>query len=497
MNITTRKIFLLISFLILATIGLQVYWNYKNYISNKDRLFNEVQIAYDKALEIYFNEESKKQLISFVSSDKNLKSKDFINLVFKDSIFKSAIKTNSPKTKETDTLLFETFNDNSTKIDTKIFFIDGKTPLLPKSSSINSIQVLKGKIAQDKIGGIEQFPNRIVINMSSDTIKYNHVDSILKTELKRKNIALDYSFYHLKKDSLFYTFLNSNQTFKHKIEPKSTFFKPDEILTLGFNYSNLLLLKRMGIELVLSFIFLIGLIGCLFFMLYVISKQKKMDDIKNDFINNITHEFKTPITTISSALEGMSNFNPTNNLEKNQKYISISKKQLSKLEIMVEKILETATLNTEKLTLNRERFNLIPFLNSIVEKHKTSTNKSILLSNYLEQLLFFGDPFYLENVFSNLIDNAIKYGGDEIIVTCELINNTIQIDVTDTGNTIPKSEEKSIFEKFYRIPKGNLHDVKGYGIGLYFSKTLIEKHNGSLQLIRNHQTTFRIILPYE
>lgn len=496
MKINTKKIAVLISFLILSTIGLQVYWNYKNYIANKNRLFNEVQIAYDKALEIYFNEESKKQLITFVSSDKSLKSEDFVNLVLKDSIFKSSIKINAPKTKETDTLLFESFDDTSTKIDTKIFFTEEEKIRLPKTNTINSIQVLKGKKAQDKIGGIDQFPNRIVINMSSDSIKYSQVDSILKTELKRKNIALQYSLYHLKEDSLVYTFSNFNQPFNHKIEPKSTFFKPNETVTLGFDYSNLLLLQRMSIELILSFIFLIALISCLFFMLYIISKQKKIDAIKNDFINNITHEFKTPITTISSALEGMSNFNPTNDVEKNQKYISISRSQLSKLETMVEKILETATLNTEKLSLNKVSFDFISFLKHIVDKHQTSTTKSIEFSSNLNELQFFGDSFYLENVFSNVIDNAIKYGGEKIMVNCKWVNETIQIDVTDTGNTIPKSEEKAIFEKFYRIPKGNIHDVKGYGIGLYFSKTLIEKHNGSLQLIRNHQTTFRIILPY-
>ena len=117
-------------------------------------------------------------------------------------------------------------------------------------------------------------------------------------------------------------------------------------MLLDFNHSNSLLFQRMGSELLLSLIFLIAVISCLFFMLHIINKQKKIDEIKNDFINNITHEFKTPITTISTALEGMSNFNPTNDIEKNKKYISISINQLSKLESMVEKILETPSLNT-------------------------------------------------------------------------------------------------------------------------------------------------------
>lgn len=494
MNINIKKIFLFISIVILATICLQAYWNYKNYISNKSRLFNEIQIAYDKALEIYFTEQSKNDVISFFSTDKNLKSKDFINLVLKDSLFKNEIRTNTPKIKKTDSLFFESFSDDHVKIDTKIFFADDKKDSLTKNKSI---KVIKGITAREEIGGIEQFPNRIVINISSDTIRYKTVDSIFKTELNRKKIVLDYGFEHQKNDSLFHYFSINKEKFSEKIIPKSSFFKPDETLILDFNYSNLQLFQRMGIELLLSFIFLLTVIVCLFFMLYVINKQKKMDEIKNDFINNITHEFKTPITTIATALEGMSNFNPTNDLEKNKKYISISKNQLSKLESMVEKILETATLHTEELNLSYEEIDFIPFLSTITEKYKTITNKELSFITTESKLIFLGDAFYLENVFSNLIDNAIKYGGNSIIIDCKKNSSSITIEVIDNGNSIPKSEEKAIFEKFYRIPTGNLHDVKGYGIGLYFSKEIIEKHNGSLELIRANFTIFRIILPYE
>lgn len=494
MNVNIKKIFLFISIVILSTICLQVYWNYKNYITNKNRLFNEIQIAYDKALEIYFTEQSKKDVISFFSTDKDLKSKDFINLVLKDSFFKKEIRMNSPKRKETDSLFLESFSDDNIKIDTKIFFADTKQDSHPKNKSI---RVLKGMTAQKQIGGLEQFPNRIVINMSSDTIRYKAVDSIFKSELDRKNIGLEYGFEHRKKDSLFYYFSTNKTLFSEKITPKSSFFKPDETLLLNFKYSNMQLLQRMGIELVLSFIFLLAVIGCLFFMLYIINKQKKMDEIKNDFINNITHEFKTPITTIATALEGMSNFNPTNDIEKNKKYISISKNQLTKLESMVEKILETATLPTEELTLSYEEIDLNFFLKTIAEKYKTITTKEISFNAYEKQLYISGDSFYLDNVFSNLIDNAIKYGGNTITIKCIKEHNNIIIDVEDNGNGIPKTEEKTIFEKFYRIPTGNLHDVKGYGIGLYYSKEIIHKHKGTLALTSTKPTIFRITLPYE
>lgn len=490
MKINIRKIFLFITIVILATICLQVYWNYKNFISNKSRLENEIQIAYDKSLELYFNEESKNKVISFVSKDSTLKSKDFINTILLDTFFKSHIKTNKSTTnKKPDSLIIE---DENMKINTKIVIQDSKAN---SSSNQSSIKIYKGENA---IKDIEKFPNRFVITISNDSIKYHVVDSIFKTELERKNIELKYGFSHLKNDTLYKHYTTSKEKLPLKIEPKSSFFKPSETLNLNFTYSNSLLFQRMGSELILSLIFLIAVISCLFFMLRIINRQKKIDEIKNDFINNITHEFKTPITTISTALESMRDFNPMNDIEKNKKYITISVNQLSKLEGMVEKILETATLDTEELKLNYESFELISFINVIVEKHKAITNKTITFSSNLNQLFFLGDSFYLENVFSNLIDNAFKYGGEIITLTCNISNENIIIDVTDNGNTIPKSEEKAIFEKFYRIPKGDIHDVKGYGIGLYFSKNIIEKHNGSLLLIRlDHKTTFRIILPYE
>ena len=229
----------------------------------------------------------------------------------------------------------------------------------------------------------------------------------------------------------------------------------------------------------------------------MIKKQKKIDEIKNDFINNITHEFKTPITTIGTALEGMSKFNPENDRIKNQKYIAMSFNQLHKLENMVEKILETATLNAKDLQLNKESINLVLFLESLVEKHLAITNKIIDCTFENDKMFIYGDVFYLENAFSNLLDNAIKYGGNKIQINCFTEKKMITIDIKDNGNSISESEARNIFEKFYRIPKGNIHDVKGYGIGLYYSKSIIEKHKGRLVLILSNNTTFRTQLPHE
>jgi len=108
------------------------------------------------------------------------------------------------------------------------------------------------------------------------------------------------------------------------------------------------------------------------------------------------------------------------------------------------------------------------------------------------------DVFHFENAINNIIDNAIKYGGDSISVRLKQIKNTIEISISDTGNGLTKAHKDKLFEKFYRVPKGNRHDVKGFGIGLYYTKKIIEKHNGTIQLeLNKNNTVFKITLPYE
>ena len=490
MKINLKRIFVLISLLVLATICLQVYWNYKNYLSNKERLKNEVQIAYDKAIETYFDEDSKETFISVISKDSTTKVEDLIREIKLDSKFGKQFS----KPKKVDSI--------DTKVSVKFIETDeNQRSIHPfenkaiKVEEISSIQILKGKKAMDSIEGLENFPSKITMSFKNDSIKYKILDSIFKAELNRKNIALKYEIKHLKNDTLFFTYYKNKIKLPFQIIPNSAYFKNKETLNLNYDYSKGLLVKRMGVELILSLLFSLAVVGCMYFLLFIIKRQKKIDEIKNDFINNITHEFKTPITTIATALEGMSTFNPENNLEKNRKYIAMSFNQLFKLENMVEKILETATLNVNELQLNIETINLIVFIRSIIEKHQDISKKQITFEFEKEELYISADSFYLENAISNLIDNAIKYGGNNIEINCFQTDKTTVIKVKDTGNSILKSQEKLIFEKFYRIPKGNIHDIKGYGIGLYFAKTIVEKHLGTIELTITNETIFKITLP--
>jgi two-component system phosphate regulon sensor histidine kinase PhoR len=167
--------------------------------------------------------------------------------------------------------------------------------------------------------------------------------------------------------------------------------------------------------------------------------------------------------------------------------------------MMVEKLLETATLDSDNLELNKDDINLIDLINKVVGNQQVQDSaKTINFDSFIDNLIVHADAFHLENVINNVIDNALKYGGEIISIQIEENKGRIDISVSDTGNALTKQHKEKIFEQFYRVPKGNTHNVKGFGIGLYYTKKIIEKHGGTIQLeLGKKRTTFKISLPNE
>jgi two-component system phosphate regulon sensor histidine kinase PhoR len=322
---------------------------------------------------------------------------------------------------------------------------------------------------------------------------------LLQNQFDKKKIPLQFVFNHLKSDTIFYSTKDSLISKKNskEISSKSTYLKKDEKFQLLYNNSNTVALKRSVFGIFLSLLLSLAVISSLFYLLKVIQQQKELAEIKNDLISNITHEFKTPIATVAAALEALENFNASEDKEKTKKYLSISSIQLKKLHQMVEKLLETATLDSEQLLLKKEPHDIVALIDQITQKHRNlAVGTTINFSTNSDFLAINIDIFHFENAISNLIDNAVKYGGNIIEVRINTLSNTIEISVIDNGNGIEKSQQEKIFDKFYRVSKGNTHDVKGFGIGLYYSKKIIEKHDGTIQLVSNSKNTiFKITLP--
>ncbi|MCA6422242.1 MAG: HAMP domain-containing histidine kinase [Flavobacterium sp.] len=516
---------LFISITIVATIGLQVFWNIKNYNQNKTRLIAEVQTALDKSIEYYYVDYLKDNFVAFVKNDKKVNSEQFFESVDLKSALKNIPqqkKKNKKKIIDSKVDTTSTFVSVEIKSDSKTIkkssdsikmqieneIISSETSLRsPKVSfkeieptSIKAISVFKGKKDTDSIMAIKNLANKIVISMFQDTIEFKALSNALEKELNRKNILIDYQLQHYKGDTLYNTFqTNKNGSLSLKSISKSAYLPKKEEIAILFSNPITLVLKRSLSEILLSLVLSLSIITCLLYLLKTINKQKKIDEIKNDLISNITHEFKTPITTIGTAIEGIKSFNTEKDIEKTNRYLEISGNQLKKLEEMVERLLETATLETNQLSIKKEKANLLLLLQNCIEKHQLNfQEKNIVLETKTTDFFANVDSFHLENAFSNIIDNAVKYGGNEIKITlnCDKFQNTVLIE--DNGFGIDKIHEEKIFDKFYRIPKGNIHNVKGFGIGLYYSKKIIEKHGGSLELLSNsNPTLFKITLPNE
>jgi two-component system phosphate regulon sensor histidine kinase PhoR len=251
------------------------------------------------------------------------------------------------------------------------------------------------------------------------------------------------------------------------------------------------------------FVFIIGALVLLFFgyTVMVILKQKKLSDVKTDFINNMTHELKTPISTIGLSSEMILRSAP-NERDKVEKYASIIFKENKRLENQVERVLNVAKLDKNKITLSKENLNINELLDEVKDNFDFSQDGkglTITLNKNAAIKTINVDPVHFSNVVYNLIDNAIKYCDKEPDIKINTRNDKryFFIEFEDNGIGMKRDDIKMIFDKFYRVPTGNLHDVKGFGLGLYYVKLIIEEHDGSIQVKSTvgKGTTFSIRIP--
>ncbi|WOD42188.1 sensor histidine kinase [Hwangdonia lutea] len=470
---------------ILLTIAVQYYWNYKNYLQNKQNFINQVQVGFDNALDTYYADLAEANQMTFIDIETDsLNFKNQLNRLQNDSIFRK---------------IQEDYKGNLDKEIAGFTQINGSDSGFTFSKSenhIKQIKVIKGKKAADSLKLVKGITS-IFISIQNDTLDFKKLNPIIKNEFERKQLNIDFALTHFKNDSVFSSFNTAIENPDYlKTKSKSTFLKQNESLEIAYPNATKIILKRSALSILISTILVLAVISCLLYLLKIIKNQKQLAEVKNDLISNITHEFKTPIATIGVAIESIKNFNVIDDKERTKTYLDMSDNQLSKLNIMVEKLLETATLDSDSLTLEKDSFNIADILQTIVEKHKIQTEKSIHFKTISNKIIANIDGFHFENAINNILDNAIKYGGNTINIHLSQDNTAFTVSISDDGNALTKANKDKIFEKFYRVPKGNTHDVKGFGIGLYYAKKIAEKHGGSINLhLENNQTTFKITFP--
>lgn len=505
---THTWILYVISAVIVATICIQVYWNYKNYLVNKQQLINEIQISLDKAVDDYYTDLAQNSTVGF-TFDRNAQNKGF----GKDSTLRkimSSIDNTQKKFKNLDSINPESIEGITIFRGAEVKSMDTislEYARFEDDKTITSFVKNNPDSVQEK--AIKFLTTKMVVSIKNDSLDLKQVDSLLKNEFQRKKINITHQIQYKndKKEQNFWWYQNRFETSSQtdslvqgiNTQANSSFLPAGSELHLYFTNEIPMLIKRISRGIILSAILVLAVISCLFYLLKIINQQKQLAEIKNDLISNITHEFKTPLATISAALEGMSNFNAIDDKTKARHYINMSAHQLTKLNTMVEKLLETATLDSNELEFNKEEINLNNLIEASVNSFKNQhPEKNFTFNKRDHNIIAAVDTFHFENAINNILDNAVKYGGNVIEIELKTLKTQIEIDISDDGNSLKASDKERIFDKFYRVPKGNTHDVKGFGIGLFYSKTIIEKHGGSIVLnLNNNKTTFKITLPNE
>lgn len=484
----------LISVVIATTLAIQLYWNYNNFQESKKNLVTDLQKSLDQSVDIYYEQLVKDNNVGIIVKQTTNRKKEF------DKLFGNV-----------DSLGFLLENRPSNEM-SEIFITQGGD-----MASLNELEPMKDlwnfpNYEIQKPDGnyieIETFftdqvnlPStmftltaKVVRSLQEKEMNLERLDSLLNTKLTSRGLDVDYEFNVVETDENNFLLKSID---KNVLRANSQMIRRGDALLL--NYSslspNIYKLNLTGI--LLSALLIATVVLCLFYLLQIIKKQKALGEMKNDLISNITHEFKTPIATASAALEGVQSFTKSGDLDKTDRYLSMGRDQLVKLNGMVERILETATLDSKDLMLQKSAFEINELIDIIIKKHQNQTSKKIIFNELDKNITITADAFHLENAINNLIDNAIKYGGDQITVDLKNNHNSTVITVSDNGKNLSNKDVKLIFDKFYRVGKGNRHDVKGFGIGLFYTKSIIEKHNGTITATAQPQTIFKITLPHE
>lgn len=273
-------------------------------------------------------------------------------------------------------------------------------------------------------------------------------------------------------------------------------------LILNFPSERVFFLKKM-LPIVLPIAGIIFLLSVLMIILIItLSQQKRNQEVKNDFINNMTHEFKTPISTISLACEAMEDESIQTDMSTRKAYISMIRAENERLQKMVTNILQLAQLKRGQLKINAEDLNVHGVLNVIVRNFTLQVNNlgGKLVTHYnAENPIIVADKSHIESIFINLIENALKYSTKmpviEISTHCE--GGMLVVSIADNGIGISKKNIKHIFDEFYRVTKGNVHDNKGYGLGLNYVRKIVELHGGQVKVksVLGEGSTFTVYLP--
>nr|WP_299206345.1 HAMP domain-containing sensor histidine kinase [uncultured Brumimicrobium sp.] len=344
----------------------------------------------------------------------------------------------------------------------------------------------------------------------TERINLAFLDSMISKTFEVEGLETSFNYGIFDEENKIVTFPSYTDRYNLSINPEKTkkvrlfpgnIFDEDLMLHVEFPKKNTVLFNEMWLTLTVSILLVILIVISFYVMFKTILNQRRLAEVKSDFISNMTHEFKTPISTISLACEAMSdsdmNKEGTNTMAPFIKMIDEENKRLGGL---VEQILKSAVLDRGDIKMKKDQLELNEIVSQVVGKAKIRiANGGIKLDQVMGLLPFVGDPVHTNNLISNLIDNAIKYSKDEVdilVKTEKLSNGNYRLTVRDKGIGIKNEHLDKIFDKLYRVPTGNVHNVKGYGLGLNYVKAIVDMQGWEINVKSKYGegTTFILLI---
>src|SRR6186997_606480 len=427
------------------------------------------------------------------------------NMIFRETVY----KLQASKLK-LDSLVFATATDQRFANDE---LTDKRTiRFLPRQKMIGLMNVLKEK-AKDSAdekenskekrgekrskGGRHSFPNHRLmqflydVDSLQDSVKLKDIETAFANRMMQQNMEVPFCIDKITKTE------KDEPSFNEVIVGFSNPIAYKLQLGNTFPY----LFKRINIPILLS-LFIVGFTIFSFVLLYKnMLKQKRLADIKNEFISNITHELKTPIATVSVAIEALRSFNASMDAQRSKEYLEISANELQRLSLLVDKVLKLSMFENKGIDLKYEPLNMQALIKEVASSMRLQfekKNATVSISSEGDSSLE-GDRLHLVSVIFNLLDNALKYSYDNPHINITTIDggNKLSLIVTDDGIGIPQEYREKVFEKFFRVPTGNLHNAKGYGLGLSYVAQVVKKHNGSIKVepLEGGGSKFVIVIP--
>ncbi len=500
---------------LVGLICLQAFWVLKDFRMAEQNFDRNVKFAINRVLERFLEREiTSENHFSFSSSSSTFSTDSIIKLLRAESLDSEQSGSPNFKIKTNSTVIRTTDLDKIHEIDFQKIQDSSKVTIIVKANAGDgkSLHLVESsKTIRQSFGTTSTWSSSSSSRELNNPVSYDLLDTLLHEELAGQGLDMDFELmvWNRNSDKAVY----KNGRFETKQKGNLGFTIPiigvgnapeQHLLWVDFPTKQTFVWKEVASMLFASILLISVVSVCFWFAIRTILNQKKLSEIKNDFINNMTHEFKTPISNVGLALEAMQNFGMMQNPTNAEKYLEIAKKENLRLGNQVEKVLQIAVLEKDDFQLNFKPIDIHSVISEVSERFKiqlAEKSDSIQLELNAKRHSLQADKLHLGNLISNLIDNAIKYSSGKLKVEISTENtaNGVLITVSDGGIGIPKNQLNQIFEKFHRVSTGNLHNVKGFGLGLSYVSEIVNKHNGSIQVKSElgQGSRFEVFLPFE